>query len=243
MAKFGSDSLDVLLAGGYSLLPLKAKDLSLTHKAIQANTTGLGDAWPEKTPNGMQEAEIAIGEGFYDAGSDSLHEAWRGAGGTSRVLCVALEGDTIGQPFIGFAGTYGMTYEVLSKLADLTKARVVHSVSGARDEGVILQSTATKTADWNTEGADSVDNGASSSSGGSGYLQITAYSGFTNIVGKIRHSADDVTYADLLTFTTATAIGAERVTVSGTVNRHLAFDGNVTGSGSITVFVGFARNT
>lgn len=243
MAKFGSDSIDVLMAGGYSLLPLKAKGLTLTHKAMQANTTGLGDAWPDKTPTGMQDATITIGEGFYDNDTDSMHTALRGSQATSRVLSVALEGDIIGQPFIGHAGTYGMTYEVAAKRDDLTKATVTHSVSGAREEGVILQSTATKVADWNTEGADSVDHGASTANGGSGYFHITAYAGFTNIIGKIRHSADDVTYADLLTFSTATAIGGERVTVSGTVNRHLAFDGNVTGSGSVTVFAGFARNT
>ena len=33
----------------------------------------------------------------------------------------------------------------------------------------------------------------------------------------------------------------ERATVAGTVDRYLSFDGDVTGSGSITVFCGCAR--
>jgi hypothetical protein len=37
-------------------------------------------------------------------------------------------------------------------------------------------------------------------------------------------------------------VGAQRVAVAGTVNRHLAIDGNVTGSGSVTVWCGFARS-
>jgi hypothetical protein len=83
---------------------------------------------------------------------------------------------------------------------------------------------------------------ANSTGGGAGYLQITDCSGFTNFVGKIRDSADDTTYADLLTFTDSVAdpLG-ERVTVAGTVDRYLSFDGNVTGTGSITAWCGFAR--
>lgn len=79
--------------------------------------------------------------------------------------------------------------------------------------------------------------------GGVGYLEVSDYSGFTNVVVKIRSSADDTTYADLITFTTVTAAPtAERLTVAGTVDRYLCVTGTVTGAGSITPFVGFARN-
>lgn len=84
---------------------------------------------------------------------------------------------------------------------------------------------------------------ANSANGGVGYLQVSAASGFTNFVGKIRDSADDVTYADLITFDdNVVAPFAQRKTVAGVVDRYLAFDGNVTGTGSITPFVGFARS-
>jgi hypothetical protein len=99
-----------------------------------------------------------------------------------------------------------------------------------------------KTADWDTQGAESVDNGASSALGGVGYMSIVAISGFSGFVGKIRHSTDDSTYTDLITFTNQTTIGAQRIAVAGTINRHLAFSGDVTGSGSITLVAGFARN-
>ena len=83
---------------------------------------------------------------------------------------------------------------------------------------------------------------ASTVNGGVGYAQCSAFSGFSGCVLKIRHSPDDVTYADLITFTTITAIGAQRQTVAGTVDRYLCSSGDVTGSGSITVFSGFSRN-
>ncbi len=83
---------------------------------------------------------------------------------------------------------------------------------------------------------------ANTNAGGSGYLQVTAYAGFTNVVVKIMHSPDDITYAALITFTTVTAIGAERKTVTGTVDRYLSSNGVKTGAGSITPFLGFKRN-
>ncbi len=84
---------------------------------------------------------------------------------------------------------------------------------------------------------------ASTVNGGVGYQAISAFSGFTGFIGKIRHSADDTTYADLVTFTNVTSgPTAERKTAAGTVNRYLCFDGDVTGSGSITPFAGFSRS-
>lgn len=83
---------------------------------------------------------------------------------------------------------------------------------------------------------------ADSTGGGAGFQQVTAMSGFTGYVGKVRHSTDDSTYSTLVTFANVTsAPSAERVVVSGTVNRYLAADWDVTGSGSVTLFIGFAR--
>ena len=83
---------------------------------------------------------------------------------------------------------------------------------------------------------------ADSSNGGVSFQQVTAFSGFSGFIGTVRDSADDITYADLVAHTDVTAApGKERKTVAGQVDRHLAFKGDVTGSGSITVFNGFSR--
>jgi hypothetical protein len=84
---------------------------------------------------------------------------------------------------------------------------------------------------------------ANTVNGGVGYLEVSDFSGFSGVVVKIRSSADDSTYADLITFTNVTAApAAERLTVAGTIDRYLCVTGTVTGSGSITPFVGFARS-
>jgi hypothetical protein len=84
---------------------------------------------------------------------------------------------------------------------------------------------------------------ANSNNGGVGYLAVSAASGFTNFVGTIEHSDDDVSYSTLMTFADNVAAPfAERKTVAGVVKRYLRFNGNVTGSGSIQPFAGFKRN-
>jgi hypothetical protein len=120
------------------------------------------------------------------------------------------------------------------------------SVNGEFTVTVGVDST-TFTIPLNTSGSSGAGTGGSfvkcsTVNGGYGFQQVSALSGFTGFVGKIQDSADNVTYADLVTFTNVTApYAAEAVSAAGTVDRYLAFDGNVTGSGSITMMSGFAR--
>jgi len=85
---------------------------------------------------------------------------------------------------------------------------------------------------------------ANSSAGGAGYQQVTDLSGFTGFIGKLRDSADDITYADIpITFANVTsAPNAQRVTFAGVIDRYVSYDGDTTGAGSITAFAGLARN-
>lgn len=322
MAFYGSSNIGFFLVSGYSMLAAKLQGISESVEAMLEDTSGLGDTWAEFTPTGMKRAELSQDGAFYDAGANSAHAALSASQTTSRVICLSIEGNTIGKRFVGYSGAYGHKYEPLAKVGGLTKANVEYTVSGNRDEGIILQDLTAKTADWNTESADNTDytldpaqrvipitsntqanptvittpvphgltsgdivliagnsgssptiNGertvtvistttfsvpvntsagsggtggtivrANSTGGGIGFQQVTAFSGFTGFVGKVRDSADDSTYADLVTFANVTsAPAAEAVTVAGTVDRYLAVDGNVSGTGSLTVFIGFAR--
>jgi hypothetical protein len=242
MANYGSGSVGAILVGGYDLLAETTDVSPVTVESIMEETTCLGDTWFEQTPVGVRRGYFTQ-NGFYDDAAAKLNAITVDLQTTSRVVCLLHEGNTIGKRFVGMAGAYSQKYDRILERAKLHKANVQYSVSGQVEQGVILQEFEAKTADWNTEGADSFDGTASSADGGAGYQQVGAFTGFTGFVGKVRHSADDVTYADLITFTNVTAARqAERVTVSGTVNRYLAFDGNVTGSGSLDIFAGFVRN-
>jgi hypothetical protein len=60
---------------------------------------------------------------------------------------------------------------------------------------------------------------------------------------KIQHSTDNVTFADLITFTQATDVTSQRISVTGTVNRYTRETRTIGGSSTptFTYAVAFAR--
>lgn len=244
--KYGPASA-VFLIDGYDMLSNKLKGLRHKITALNSDTTGLGDSFEEHTPSGVKKVEISQDGAFFDTTTNRIHDAMSSKVPATpqadvRIACLAFAGQTIGNMFWGALGAFSMAYEVLNEGEGLTKANVDYVVTGQAELGTILQELEAKTADWNTGSAESYDGAASSSAGGVGYLQNTAGSGFTAFVGTFIDSSDDTTFGTLLAMTGSVAEPrAERKTVSGTVERYLAFDGNVTGTGTITVWAGFAR--
>lgn len=121
-------------------------------------------------------------------------------------------------------------------------------INGVRTVTVLTTTTFTITDNVTVGGAGGTFLRGRTSNGGVGYLQITqiALGGHDAASITVRHSADNVTFADLAVFTAATAIGAERKAVAAgtTVNRYMAVALDFTGAGTdptCTFFVGFAR--
>lgn len=249
MAKYGSGSFAFFLINGHNLLASKLQGASWKKEALTENASGLGDTAELPTPTGQLKYTLTQSGGFFDDATNGAHGLLAaGATGTSRVVCFALAGNTMGAPFVGCLGALTVAYDVIPQNGQLTKANAEYKITGHAYEGEIVQPWDTKTADWNTKTLGTVvDSGASSSNGGFAFQQVSALSGLTGFVGKVRHSADDVTYSDLATFANVTSApgsgAAEPVTVSEgtTVYRYLCFDGNMTGSGSIALMAGFCR--
>lgn len=241
MPKFGSSSV-FYLVGGRSLLGAKPKTLSYKIAARHEDSTGVGDTIMETLPTGVSGVSLEQGGAFFDTANthtflsdvaDSVQE-------TTDVICAGFGGNTIELPFVGFAGAYKAEYDVLCQIGDLTKANTRYGFNGVCDQGVILHPLAARTTDTN---GTTVDQLAGTSAGAVGYVQCTAFSGFSGVLVTIEHSTNGSAWATLLTFTTiASAPTAERVAVAGTVNRYVRAVIDVTGSGSITVFVGLKRN-
>ena len=91
----------------------------------------------------------------------------------------------------------------------------------------------------------SVDNSASSANGGAATLHVptNTVNGTTTI--KVQHSANNSSWADLVTFTNVSSTGktSEIKAVSGTVNRYLRATASESGAstGAITFMIAFAR--
>lgn len=245
MATRGSADVGFLIIGGYDLLG-DSTTLDTAIEQVLEETTPLGAAWPTHAQAGLKRGTFAQG-GFYNDATGKSNEALVSLSGTARVGLVSHAGNTIGRNFQGFAGLVQSKYQRQVSLGALHKGQSEHAVTGQFEEGVILHALGAETAASGNTDASSVDNGASSANGGAAYFAVTALvlGGYTNVALKVRHSADDVTYADLATATVVTAApAAERVAVAGTVNRHLyaswAFNGAGAGQ-SVTFVAGFCR--
>jgi hypothetical protein len=129
----------------------------------------------------------------------------------------------------------------VAPVADVVTCSAAFQSTGNFDVGVVLEDFTAITVDGNGTAR---DNGASTANGGVAHLHVSAFSGLTNNVVTIEHSVDGLTsWAALVTFSTYTATTSQRVEVAAgtTVRRYLRVVDNVTGSGSTTRFVSFAR--
>lgn len=213
----------------------KLNEITLANSRALGEVSAFGDDGGKYIP-GLRSGTLTLGGPFED---NTLYSEITGANGSDNALLVsaALNGFAVGNPAATAVGDL-QSHEMSSQVSD----PVSWSVEAIPDELVDLgRSLHDVTAETATANGTAVDNAASSASGGVGVLHVTAYSTFTNVVFKIQHSSDNVTYADLITFTTVTGITSERSTVTGTVNRYVRAVWTVTGSGSVTFAAVFAR--
>lgn len=246
MANYGSPQVGFFLLGGYSLLGETTAISPIRKRSILQETQTLGDTWPEPKAVGVREGYFTA-KGWYNDDAVSINESVLANMSTSRVACIAPEGNTIGKALIGFAGAITGELSRLIEVAKLHFCGTPYTISGEVDDGIILHALTAETATGDTEGGSSQDNTTSTANGGAGYLQVSAISGAgATLDARVRHSADDVSYVTLVTFTQvplASTRAAERIAVAGTVNRHLASAWTIAGAGpSVTFMVGFARN-
>lgn len=248
MSRYGSPNVDAVLVGGYNLVAYLTSIGSVRKGAVLEERTALNDDWRKHGDTTLREYSMGPYEGWYDdTATTGILARIDAELGTTAVICELRDTNTIGKSFVGMADAWFENFERMITVGESHKVSVTFAGSAEQDNGIILHALSTETANFDTEGASSQDAGASSSAGGAGYVQLTelALDTATNLALFVRHSADDVTYANLVTFTPRTAIGAERKAVTGTVNRHLAVKGTWTGgagaSSSATVMIGFAR--
>jgi hypothetical protein len=243
MAKRGRDCS--VLFNGY--------DLSRFFNQASPNASvDMLDGTPFQAPGGDKvwvpsyvDGKLSL-EGFYE--SDSVDEAAvddviNAAIGVEakQVVTIAPEGAaTLGNRAY-LLDSDVIRYAVQSAVDAIIQCNAEIQSSSGLGNGVILHPLA---ATATTGNGASVDNGAASSRGGAGHLHVTAFGGTTpTLNAKIQDSDDDSTWVDLITFTEVEeALTAERVEVTGTVERYTRAARTLAGSGATyTMEVAFAR--
>lgn len=233
MAKYGPASA-FLLVGGKNIT---GDVFGLVERVEQVNeeTHSLGDSWEEQLPVGLARIALEAPGGIYDDTAVGMLAALEGQGGTLQLVSYGFDGNTIGQPAVMLNGTYAMRWERIAARDGLTKAEAGHTITGTYLRGTILHEISAETASSGDTESESVDNSASSGDGCTADLHVPALTlgGYDDVTVKVRHSTDDISFADLITFTDVDTAGtAERATAAGTINRYLATSFEFNGSGS-----------
>lgn len=243
MVKYGSDKVGFILIDGFNVLGVET-EITETKEALLEESHALGDSWVEQTYVGVKKV-VLDQSGFFDDAANSINDALVTSIGVSRIVCYGYEGNTNGKAFVGFQGAMEQNYQRMASRDALHKANAHYEGNGQVDEGKILHLLQAETTDPGNTTA--VDNTASTSAGGQGYLHVTALTlgGFTSLDVKIQDSADNVTFATEVDFANVTTVPAkESLSSSGTVNRYLRVSWDFIGAGagqSATFFAGFSR--
>lgn len=216
---------------------LNSADQTITVETAETTTFGSS---AKSYITGLRDGTVSVG-GFYDGSASAVDEVLSSAIGSSSdsVLSVADEGMTVGGRAL-VAQAIDTSYQITGAVGDAVTVSAEFQVEGSDGSGayrgVVLSDL---TALSGTGGSFAVvDNGAASSNGLVANCHTIANTAPTNIIVKIQHSSDNVTFVDLVTFTTFASTGSEHKVTSGTVNRYLKaiWSASFVGTRKIAVF-------
>jgi hypothetical protein len=156
-----------------------------------------------------------------------------------NVITVMPEGTAVGSRAILAQGDM-TAYEINSPVADVVSISSTFQADGGVRQGYVLVATSGTVSGT----AASVDFGSSLTNGAVFHLHVTqnTYGSATSF--KVQDSADDVTFADVATFTNVagSATTNERLIELGSVNRYMQAVADITGdTGSVDYAISAAR--
>ena len=245
MTRRSSADIGFLLIDGYDVLGVITQ-LEDSQSALTEETTAFGDDWTKHEYTNLKEGTLTQ-EGFFDTSTNSINDALAGNRGVERILNYNVEGNTIGKHLLCWSGALQVDYNKVVSSGELHKANASYENAGVVEQGLILHAHTERETDGDTE-SDPVQHGASSTDGGSAYLQVSDLSldDYNDVLITVRER-NGGTWADLQSFTAVTeAPHSERLEIEGNIEQDLAVKWefrNGTGSNqSIKFVVGFVRN-
>jgi len=229
-------------------LYVEGKDMSGSANALSG--AGYSQAMLETTPlntsaatriTGLADGTLSV-NGYFD---DSDDAPWAEDSGklpsSDAVVLVALSSDA-GDPSVGMNAKEG---EFNVSRSSGSAISIASSFSGNGMGGEFGEMLTAHDDTHSSAGSGTVvDSGASSSNGGSGYLQLLSLDSGSVTVNLQESTSSGGSYSNFMTFSTvaaAAAPAAERLTMEGTVQRYI----KVTTTGTFSnakIVVGFSRS-
>lgn len=237
---FSHGSKAKVLVNGYDLSNY-LRSVSFSALADTAETTTLGSTAKTYIP-GLQDATVSA-EGIYDGSPKAVDEILQAALGAESTIWVYLpQGDGVGKSGFGIE-CIETSYEIESPVDDVAAISVEAQSKVGREQVVVLADLQTRTASGN---GSTRDDGASSSDGAVGYLQVLGLSGSgAALTVTIQHSSDGSNWSSLINFPQVSTSGvpkAQRIAVQGTVNRYVRAIWTLSGTNPQATFhVAFCR--
>lgn len=229
MTTYGSGDAAFLYVDGYQVAGVTTS-LEDEQEAATEDNTGLGETLNRSAFVGDKSYTVKHG-GFFDDDAASVIEALDPAAGgklgAEHYLAYAIAGNVAGRPVMLTAGALEAKMKKQVQRGKLTKASVEYLANSAIMTYALVAARASRSTAGNTDTA-SADNGASSASGGLAVLFVDTLTGSpTNLTVTVRHSADNVTFADhgsgiLPVVTPANQRTPQFKALSGTINRYVS---------------------
>lgn len=222
---------------------LDGKDLSTYFRSLElsaeietAETTTFKKAWKTHIP-GRASVTASMG-GLYDPSMSDVRSTLTASAGA--ILTAGPHGMTAVGDNARLVRILTTSYAETAPVGDVIAFDWGVVADGDAGFGHTLAPLVARTTSAN---GTSYDGGAASSNGAVAHLHITAVSGTgATATVTIEHSTNNSTWTALGSFTAATAVGAQRIEVAGTVNRYLRAVWVLAGTTpSITFGVALAR--
>lgn len=223
------------------------KDVGTASDRDMADSSSFGD--DDRTfVSGQRGGTLSLG-GMFSARvddldpqeiADTLDAAFEDAEG-AVIACQLPQGDTNGNVAKCIEGHISSN-PVSSPNGDIVSINGELTSDVGVERCVVLHAKGEETSDDNGNGLDQT---ASSVEGAAGYLQVFDVGGSGTLTVKIQHSADNSTFADLITFTAQTAgeVAERKAIAEGvTINRYVRALWTLD-SGDAVFFVCFSRKT
>lgn len=187
---------------------------------------------------GLKDATMSL-EGYYDSTAGAVDAVMNTIfGADDKLISVYLSGDAVASA--GYAmNAIETAYAINPTLDSACRVSCAAQSDETSAERVIsLHALGAETATWT---GTAVNNSASSASGGSAYIHVTAATGTIEI--KIQHSSDNFVAdtTDLVSFTNVTGATSERKTFTGTVKQYTRGYATIAGGETITFQMGIHR--
>lgn len=220
----------------------------------EAEVTTLCSTLKDYIP-GLAEVTIEI-EGFFDTDTvspaNTMEALFHSKITSAEVFPITFAPDGGGSTGDGVYMMNGFLqeYSIENTVDEAAAVEATMRCSSALARGLMIERGAiarTVTGDAGlVVGTDVLDNTTATTDGGVAVLQVFAASGTTpSITVVLQHSADNITYADLATFSAKTAVDSEYLTVAAgtTVNRYLRARWTISGTTpSFNFNLAFKRN-